>query len=191
MKKPSISPQQRFNRILLAVVAVNLLVSIVSFTWNFKGDDSKIVYVDAIKLISKYKGIEDARKEITARNEAYRLNLDTLKLELNNIIASYEKAKQSSTASVRKGFEDQIQVKQQQLMEYEQIVNGQRQKEDQEVSAKVLEKVNDYLKRYGEKEGYTIILAATHYGNIAYGDKSLDITDKVLQGLNEEYTKMN
>jgi outer membrane protein len=47
--------------------------------------------------------------------------------------------------------------------------------------------VNEYVKRYGEKNGYTIILANTQIGNIAYAEDRIDITDEVLKGLNSEY----
>ena len=61
------------------------------------------------------------------------------------------------------------------------------QQEDQELTKKVLDKVNEYIKRYGKKGGYTIILAATQYGNIVYAEEGVDLTEEVLKGLNTEY----
>lgn len=51
----------------------------------------------------------------------------------------------------------------------------------------VVTHVNAYLKKYGESKGYKIILAATEYGNLAYAEEGLDITDQVLEGLNKEF----
>jgi outer membrane protein len=53
----------------------------------------------------------------------------------------------------------------------------------------VLDEINAYLKTYGEARGYTIIFAATEYGNIAYGQQALDVTEEVLAGLNQHYGK--
>jgi outer membrane protein len=61
------------------------------------------------------------------------------------------------------------------------------QKEDQELTNKVLDTVNDYLKRYGKEKGYRIILAATQYGNIVYAQDGIDITEEVMKGLNDEF----
>jgi outer membrane protein len=56
------------------------------------------------------------------------------------------------------------------------------------MTSDVVTQVNAYLKKYGESKGYTVILAATEYGNLAYADDDLDITDEVLEGLNKEYS---
>lgn len=55
------------------------------------------------------------------------------------------------------------------------------------MTADVVNEVNAFLKEYGEEKGYTIIMAATEYGNIAYADEDLDITDEVLERLNKQY----
>jgi outer membrane protein len=66
-------------------------------------------------------------------------------------------------------------------------VKEQYQRQDQELSQKILDKVNDFIKRYGKDHGYTFIMAATQYGNIVYAEDYVDITDEVLVGLNAEY----
>ncbi|MEM8567076.1 MAG: OmpH family outer membrane protein, partial [Bacteroidota bacterium] len=56
-----------------------------------------------------------------------------------------------------------------------------------QMTSQVLEQINAYLKTYGEQNNYRIILAATEYGNVAYAADGLDITEEVLEGLNNEY----
>jgi Skp family chaperone for outer membrane proteins len=41
--------------------------------------------------------------------------------------------------------------------------------------------------RYGKKHGYKMILIAAN-GNIAYADADMDITDKIVEELNKEYS---
>ena len=73
-------------------------------------------------------------------------------------------------------------------MQYQQAMNSQAQQEDAKMTDAVITQINTYLKKYGEAKGYKIILAATQYGNLAYADSALDITEEVLMGLNKEYT---
>jgi Skp family chaperone for outer membrane proteins len=47
--------------------------------------------------------------------------------------------------------------------------------------------VNAFLMRYGKKHGYKMILIAAN-GNIAYADPSMDITDQIVEALNNEYS---
>lgn len=188
-KTESSQPAMRF---IIYAVVFNLIVSIFSLVWNFVGIDShRIVYVDAIKLLSKYRGMEDAKKELDQRSLNWQANLDTLKKEADKAISEFEASKNLGSVRERQLLEELAKAKQAHVFNYEQTVREQFQKQDQELSKKILEKVNDYIKRYGEEHGYSIVLAATHYGNIAYGNKDLDITEKVLEGLNAEYQRLN
>jgi outer membrane protein len=164
----------------------SLFMSIFAVSYSITRHE-RVVYVDAIKLISKYKGVEAARSELNSKSQIWQSNLDTLRVELENIMSEYNRKKKSYSQREIKLMEDLIQTKQSQFVAYQQSIKEQYDKQDEAISTSILEKVNDYVKRYGEKNGYTIILAATHYGNIAYADKSLDLTDEILIGLNSEY----
>ncbi len=177
--------------ILGTLLIINFAFSVYLFI-NQKLSTQDVVYVDAIKVISNYRGIDEAKKRISSRNEIYKANLDTLQRELQKMASRYENLTHSSDNRNKEEIQNELQSKQKQVAEYEQIVREKIYKNDQELSAEILNQVNAYIKQYGERKGYTVILAATQYGNIAYGDKSVDITDEILQGLNKSYdTKRN
>lgn len=174
-------------RFIVAGVLVNLVLCVFLLVW--KGFASnEVVYVDTIKIMKEYKGVEDAKQELTAKMTVWQANLDTLRAEAESAIKEYEATQAKASARERTLMENLIQSKQEQYMNYEQTTKEQMQKQDQELTQKVLDKVNDYLKRYGKKKGYQFILAATQYGNIVYAEDHTDITDEVLEGLNAEYT---
>lgn len=168
-----------------AVVIAGLIVLV---ALQFREKDA-IVYVDAVKLLNGYKGMEAARRELEARTGTLRANLDTLKTELEGRIKEYEATQAKLTAKEKALMEELIETKQEQFVNYQNVVSERLQKEDQELTAKVLGRVNDYIKEYGEDHGYEIIMAATQYGNIVYAEKGKDITDNILEGLNKELTK--
>jgi outer membrane protein len=166
---------------MLTVIGIAVLISL-----QLKSNDS-IVYVDAIKLMNGYNGMKEARKEYEAKATIWKSNIDSLKTELEFKIKEYQSKQASLTIKEKQLTEELLQSKQQQFMNYQQVISEKIQKEDQELTTKVLAKVNDYIKKYGEDKGYDIIMAATQYGNIVYSDKGKDITEKVLEGLNNEY----
>jgi outer membrane protein len=148
---------------------------------------SELVYVDSKKLLLGYKGMEKAKAAFEIKAAKYRTNIDSLGEELEQMISVYEKQKKSLSAAEQKKNEGLIAAKQQQYLGYGQNVNEILKKEDDALTAEVMGKINEYLKKYGREKGHRIILAATLYGNIAYADEDTDITDDVLKGLNEAY----
>jgi len=144
------------------------------------------VYIDQLKLMANYQGIKDMKAKLDLRAKEWQGNLDTLSSELQLAAKKLESIPVSSSAQ-RQLAEASLRSKQQEAMQYKEAVTQKYKEQDQLLSQELLTKVNAYIKEYGERKGYKIIMAATQYGNIAYGDKSVDITDDVLEGLNTEY----
>lgn len=176
----------RFHIVLTGLNAVGLIIIFYLF---FNNSDT-VVYVDAIKLLAQYKGTETARQELALKAEIWNANLDSLKKELNDVTIQVDQQGANTPPRERQLLSELLEAKQNQYYAYEQSVKSQYQKEDQEISGKVLSKVNDFIKRYGEKRGYSVILAATQYGNVAYGRPDADITEEVVAGLNAEYARL-
>jgi outer membrane protein len=167
-----------------ATVIAGLLI-VIALQFDRK---ESIVYVDSVKLVNGYKGMQAARKEFETKTAAWKANLDTLRTELEGKIKEYEAGKTRLGAKEKALTEELIRTRQEQYMNYQNIIAEKIQNEDQELTTKVLGKVNDYIKKYGEDKGYAIIMAATQYGNIVYAEKGMDITEQVLEGLNKELT---
>jgi len=180
------SSDRQWKLWLLVLIVINLGLSGSSLFNQFLFNE-KLVYVDAMRLVSNYKGMEQAKREIEIKSQSWNANLDTLRKELEESVSSYEKNGKLLSIREKQLTEELLKTKQEQYLNYQEVVKNSLQKTDQEISTKILGKVNDYIKRYGEEHGFTIIFAATQYGNIAYANKDLDITDELLKGLNEEY----
>jgi outer membrane protein len=175
--------EKKWFEILFKVIVITGLAIVIVLHFDKK---KPIVYVDAIKLVNGYKGMKEARDQFDIKSKSWKMNLDTLKSELESKLDEYEVKKNKLNAREKASMEELIRVKQEQYVNYQNVISEKIQKEDQELSGKVLGKVNEYLKKYGQEKGYEIILAATQYGNIVYADKATDITDQVLEGLNRD-----
>lgn len=175
--------QQRF---LLIIGILNLLavisISVILFT-----REERVVYVDSAKLLNNYKGMATARATYQSKANSWKANVDTLASEVQKLIFKYEHESKLMTAKERSLSQELIRTKQRQFTEYQQAIQTQAQQDDAKMTGDVITQVNTYLKKYGEERGYKIIIAATEYGNLAYADESLDITDEVLEGLNAAY----
>lgn len=143
------------------------------------------VYIDQLKLMANYQGIKDMKAKLDLRAKEWQTNLDSLSTELQDATKAWESIPVSAREPKIKA-ESILRAKQQQALQYKEAIERKYKEEDQRISRELMNRINGFIKEYGESHGYRIIMAATQYGNIAYADSSLDITDEVLAGLNEE-----
>lgn len=176
------------STIPIALGIVALVISIFSIILHFV-DQKKVVYIDSIALMNGYKGMQQAKEELEKKISIYQGNLDTLKLEFEEKISEYEIKKGTLTKNEKALFEELLATKEQQLNNYQKMVEEKIQGENQMLTQKVLGKINDYVKRFGKENNLNMILAATQYGNVVYGDDSVEITEQVVEGLNKEYSQ--
>jgi len=146
-----------------------------------------LVFVDSSKLINNYKGMMDARKAYQQKAVVWQANVDTLVNEIQNDLKKFEKENAQMTPKERELTRQLLQNKQQQLADYQKATQQQAAQEDGQMTKQVVDEINQYIKDYGKRNKLKIILAATDYGNIAYAEEGIDITDEILEGLNKKY----
>jgi outer membrane protein len=173
---------------LITLCSLNLIGLLVFAVFQFFSP-SEIVYVDSIKILSGYKGMEYAKKEFDTKVAIWNSNLDTLKMEMEEKFNEYDSKRLSLSSKEKELMEELLETKRAQYLNYQQMIAEKVKKEDQELTTKVYAKVNDYLKRYGEQKKYAFILGANQYGSIVYAENAVNITDEVLEGLNQEFSK--
>ncbi len=176
------------NYTFILLLTNGLLVVGLIFSLFFHGpSSSKIAYVQTNKLINEYQGMVTARKSYEQKAMKWQANVDTLASEWKRELDKYRIEKGSMTAKERELTEELITQRQRQLKEYQEAVQKQAEQEDLAMTQKVLDEINMFLTDYGKSKGYEVILSATDMGNIAYAHDGLDLTDEVLNALNENH----
>lgn len=175
------------NTFYKTLAILNTFFLLALTVYIFVRQPQQIVYVNSSKLVGDYKGMQVAREAYKSKAAVWKANVDTLVNEVRGEIMNYEKESRSMTVKERQLSKELIQTKQNQLAQYQQAMNTKAQEEDGKMTNEVLITINNYIKEYGRQHGYQIIIAATEYGNVAYADEGLDITNDVLNGLNDNY----
>lgn len=148
-----------------------------------------IVYIQMDSLVNQYDMFNDLKSEFEAKVEAIQ---DDLRKKSN----AFEKSATDFQNKLNKGLltRSQAETQQQALLQREQDLRnltGQKQMEMQEEEAVMLRRVMDaiqtYLNEYNETHNYALILSTSGSNPVIVGNPSLDITNDVLKGLNEEY----
>ena len=172
-----------FNAIVLLLVAGSYL-----FQWLETREE--LAYVDSSKLINNYAGMLEARKAFKDKSMLWKANIDTLTQEVRMAISSYEKEASSMSQKEQNLSKELIETKKLQLADYQKAINEKVRQEDLVMTNHVVNEINSYLEIYGKKKGYHLIIAATEYGNVAYAEKGIDVTDEVLAELNRLYHEL-
>lgn len=178
MKKFSLSGLIGLIGLLIAVYAV----------FENRNAQTKIGFVNTQRLMTGFKPAYEVEKSLNVEEEKFKSHLkaldDSLKVFMDSMSVRFDKA----DAAKKKQMQDQLAYKNQEL---NNISRAHARKMDEERTSKmqgVYEKVNAYMTEFGKKEKYAIIFGTVQGGNILYGDgTSVDVTQKVLDGLNARY----
>lgn len=179
IKKQILKRQNIFNiAILLLIILCLVLLS---------KNKTKIVYIDTNKLILSYHGTKEVQDQLNKKYADWQSKINILGSRLDSSINVFKRdSAQLSTASLQKR-KQLLQQQRNQFDNYQEQIQKLAQEEDQKLKMGVLVKLNAIIKKYGQDQGYTIILGATQMSNILYGDPAVDITDRLIEIVNEEY----
>lgn len=145
----------------------------------------KIGYVDSDRLKNEYKPFGEAKDQLNNEVADWQRKADSLSRSIKVLEDSLAKVGLILSSEKKKEREDEIgKVKK----EYQQFlaetfgVGGKVERRNSELSKPILDKVNAAIAEVALENNFDLILD-TVTGSVAYGRKSLDVTDRVLEKL--------
>ena len=142
----------------------------------------KFAYVDLSRAFSEYNKTKDYDKVLSDKENSYSQDREKKVNEVKqfqdkmNLLGDKEKETKKA----------EMETKVKALQEYDRQKQTDLRKEQDEKMKEILKDIEDTVKKYSEKEGYTFV-----FNNrvLVYENKSFDITDKVVELLNKSYKK--
>lgn len=156
-----------------------------------RAEEIKLGYIDTVKIFAQFKETVDAEALYKKEVDAWKKKAADMEAELAKMREEIQS--QSLMLSEEKQAEKKLQFDQK-LKDYNQFMsdvfgdNGQAAKRNKELTQPIVEKINAVIAKIAEADGYTFVFDAAQ-GNIVYGKKSLDLTDRVMQELQKEMPK--
>ena len=151
--------------------------------------EMSIVYVNMDTLLANYdmfsdlqdrlqKKQMDSESKLNARGQKWQTKVNEFQNNLQRGLVTRSEAQKIQT---------QLEQEQQQILKMKDDLAGSLMEEQQVGSRKVIFSIVDFLNEYSREHHYRYVLSTTVGGAVLYGDKQLDITTEVLEGLNEQY----
>lgn len=151
-----------------------------------------IVYIQLDSLVSQYDMFNDLRSELESKAQA-------IQDDLTKKGRSFESAAKDFETKIAKGLltRSQAEEQQQRLVERQQNLQNLSQQKQMEMAEeeavmmrKVMDAIQTFVNKYNQEKGYALILTSSAASTtVITGNPSLNITQDVLNGLNEEYIK--
>lgn len=184
------------NIVLLIAVAVLYILHFGKPSSNQAGEmashtpgDLKIAFINSDSVLKKYDYLEVKKKQLEERTKKLDQEYRSRAQGLQNDINDYQRNVGNLTLSQARAVEDDLNKKRQNLAMYEQSLTQELMGEESKLNKELYDRVTAYLKKYGQEKGLQIVLKYDPTSDLLFGGVGLDITNDVIQGLNEDYKK--
>ena len=154
------------------------------------GANLKIAYVEVDSLLTKYRYWNDLNEEMIKKEENIRTTLNEKAKELDGEMREFQRKIENNGFASRERAEQEnarLLQKQRDLQQLQEKLYTDLQAENQKNSLQLRDSINSFLKVYNQTKGYSLIISNTQLDNLLFADKSLDITQEIVDGLNARY----
>ena len=158
-----------------------------------------IVYIDMTRVMAEYDMANDLRAVVETKVSEIQAEITRRETNLANAVAKYQDKAQKGlmTRSVAEVEAEKLQKQEIEFNNYANQKNNEINEELMVMNNQINDAIVTFVKKYNEEKQYAMILISqgdvegdgvvTLASPVLTADPSLDITDAVLAGLNEEY----
>lgn len=150
--------------------------------------DLKVAYVLTDSLIAKYDFFMEKSEEIKEKGKKFEGDLNSRARGFEQEVANFEQTASSMTMNQARAKQEELVKKERNLVTYRDNLMQELSADEAKLYSDVYDQVQEFLKEYAEENEIEMILSYTRGGAIWYSNGALDITDKVLEGLNKKYS---
>jgi outer membrane protein len=154
-----------------------------------ENSEMSIAYVNIDSVIFKFDMFFDRRDELLSKQKK-------AEAELNSKGSQYEKAGKDYQEKVSKGLvtrataaqmEQSLVQQQQDLVNLRDKLQSDLMEEEQVMNRQILEYITKFLEAHKSEYNYQLILGKSFGSVILYSDSAMDITQRVVDELNQKY----
>lgn len=142
----------------------------------------KIGYVDLGRIFNEYEKTKTFDKTLTEKQNLYETERDKKVNELKQYQDKMNLLSEKEKETKKQEFETKVKS----IQDYDRQKQTDLRKEQDERMKEVLKDIEEAVKKYSEKEGFTLVF---NDRVLVYQDKKMDITDKIVGILNGAYKK--
>ncbi len=148
-----------------------------------------IAYVDNDILLDGYKLAQELSAQFEAEQSRLENDLERRQRNFQIEIERFQRDIERGHVTMEEArlLEQELMIQQQDLMQLGETYRERLAVMEFQMNSELLDKIRDFLDRYNIEKGYDFILGYARGGGILYANKAHDITQEILDLINEEY----
>ncbi len=146
-----------------------------------------IVFVNSDSLLESYDFYKDQKTKFEAEQNRIQAELKNESDKLQKDAAIYQQQAIGMTDLERQQKEQQLGMRQQNLMERKDAMLGRLDEMQSSSSEELYTKLNNYLREFNADKNLQFVLGYQKGGGILFANDSLNVTRQVIEGLNKAY----
>jgi len=150
-------------------------------------EDIAIAYINSDSLLNNYEFFKEEAEKLEEKRAELEANYKSRAEGLQREMANFQNQAGNMTMNQAKAVQEDLRKKQQNLMMYEQSLTQQLMEKEAEINDELYDKVSSFLKDYGSNKDLQLVLTYQKGSGVLYANDSLNITNEVIEGLNEAY----
>lgn len=175
------------KKTMIATISVASILIAAAFSYLIISKSGpNIAHVENARVMAEYIAVKEASEEYNKRVEQWDANLDTLKSEIDRELLALNYENGLSIDEKNRRYE-LIEQKKRNYFQYKEAIEEKKVTENQRIYESLMNQIDSYLLEFGEKSQFDFILGISGEGNLLYARKSSNITEEIIQGLNEKY----
>lgn len=146
-----------------------------------------IVYVNSDSLLTQYDFFKDAQKAFEQKRTQLDLDINTRGTVLQRKIQQFQQTAGGMIAAEAQALQLRLQKEGNDFEQYRQKAANDLAQEEAKKNEELYNNISNYIKKYNRENGYHFVLGYSKGGGILFANPDLDVTKKIIDGLNKEY----
>lgn len=163
------------------VILSNLIVN------RDSGNITNIAYVNSDTVSKYYEYAKKIQKDLTNKRSEAENQIKSKYFAYENLVKEFEKASPIMGDREKMEKAQKIRLLEQEIMQVEQQLSAQVSKEELRLTEGYILKTNDFMQDIGLRLGYDYVMSYRVGGAMLYANPNHDITNEIIELLNQEY----
>ena len=163
------------------VILSNLIVN------RDSGNIINIAYVNSDTVSKYYEYAKKIQKDLSNKRSEAENQIKSKYFAYESLVKEFEKASPIMGDREKMEKAQKIRLLEQEIMQVEQQLSAQVSKEELKLTEGYILKTNDFMQDIGQRLGYDYVMSYRVGGAMLYANPNHDITNEIIELLNQEY----
>ena len=149
-----------------------------------------IAYVNSDTVSKYYEFAKKIQKDLTNKRSEAENQIKSKYFTYESMVKEFEKASPIMGDREKMEKAQKIRLLEQEIMQVEQQLSAQVSKDELKLTENYIMKTNDFMQDIGQRLGYDYVMSYRVGGAMLYANPNHDITNEIIELLNQEYKSL-